>query len=160
MLHHPYDPSSFGGYPPLITTATPNRSDDSFKALIAGIFKANYCLRPLVTPFGTVRFSFKRDFNHAFFELGPDGPKSRFSILRAERVLWIKHALQDPKARHVQGYDKARGCCHRGRRTILVPEHRYVVVVQPAKGDHHIFITAFVATTDHSWKKLLHSPDW
>ena len=126
-------------YPPLLKWATTAEYRDHFEII--------YCRGPIIAFDGIkVRFR-KRDFNHSFFESSRrDGKKDVFSPKRAERMDWIKTALQDANADRYLGWKKNRRSYTRSRRVTVVMEN-YVVVINitgPAKAD---FVTAFVADT-------------
>ena len=65
-------------------------------------FELVYCRGPVLTFDGIpVRFR-KRDFDHAFFET-VNNKDDTFSVKRAQRMDWIKAALQDPGAERYMG---------------------------------------------------------
>jgi len=110
-------------------------------------FKNIYCRRPIVTFDGIeVRFRTSK-FNHCFFESSRrDGNKDRFSAKRAERMDWIKVALQDAGAERYLGWDKTRRSYDRSRRVTVVMGN-YVVVIEMTGKNKADFVTAFVADT-------------
>lgn len=125
-------------YPPLVQGLTP--------ALYRDRFERTYCRGPIATFDGIlVRFR-KSNFNHAFFESTSKAERNNvFSFRRAERVDWIKAALQDPDAELYVGVDTKRQIRSMKRRVAVV-KGDYVVVIaitEPGKAD---FITAFVDT--------------
>ncbi|MBW1717250.1 MAG: hypothetical protein JRJ77_15745 [Deltaproteobacteria bacterium] len=82
-------------------------------------FERVYCSRAIVTFDGIpVRFK-KKDFDHAFYEstLSKD---DAFSRKRAQRIDWIKAALEDPKSERYLGWDNKRKRYDRRRRVALV----------------------------------------
>lgn len=82
-------------------------------------FNSNYCRAPIQTFDGIgVRFR-KRDFNHCFFET-VHSKDDTFSVQRAERLLWIKAALQDPNAELYVGWDNKKKRPAYGRRVTIV----------------------------------------
>ncbi len=64
-----------------------------------GTYQSIYCVKPLETHDGIfVRFR-KSQFSHIVQESSNrDGKKDTFSPQRAERLTWIKIALQDPRS--------------------------------------------------------------
>ena len=124
-------------YPPLLTCATV----DEYRAH----FEGAYCRGPIRTFDGiAVRFR-KRCFDHAFYEsTNRDSNKDTFSQRRAERMDWIKVALEDPQSERYQGWDKRRKRRTPSRRVTLVMGN-YVVVIALKNPREAVFITAFVA---------------
>ena len=126
-------------YPPLLKLATAAQYRTHFENI--------YCRGPITTFDGIqVRFR-KRDFNHCFFESSRrDGAKDQFSLRRAERMDWIKVALQDKDADRYLGWDKKKRAYTRTRRVAVVMGN-YVVVIALATQKRADFVTAFVADT-------------
>jgi len=126
-------------YPPLLQLATAAEYRTHFESL--------YCRGPIATFDGIkVRFR-KRDFNHCFFESSRrDGNKDDFSSKRAERMEWIKAALQDAHADRYLGWDKAKRTYDRSRRVTVVMGN-YVVVIRITAARKADCVTAFVADT-------------
>lgn len=145
-------------YPPLLNC----KSIDEYRAH----FESTYCKAPISTFDGiTVRFR-KRDFNHCFFESSHrDSVKDTFSQRRAERLYWIKTALEDPGSERYQGWDKKRKRYDANRRVIVVMGN-YVVVIAITGAKTADFKTAFVAETQTSTgqfstiDKIRRSPEW
>ncbi len=123
-------------------------------------YKEVYCAGPIPTFDGVmVRFD-KRDFLHLFFESSRrDGDKDTFSTRRAERIDWIKAALQDPKAELFQGYDNRTKSCSPDRRVCVVSGD-YVVVIDLLDEKRAKIITAFVIDDAEVLKSLRASPKW
>ena len=124
-------------YPPLVVLDT----EDDYRSH----YEALFCRKPIVTCDGIeVRFR-KRDFDHAFFEsvLSKD---DTFSRKRAERMDWIKAALQDPSAERFVGWNQKRNR-YDHRRHVIVVQRNYVVVVVITGKKSGKFITAYVADT-------------
>ncbi len=123
-------------YPPLVAYA----SVDEYRVH----FEQVYCQRPVIT-FDAIPVRFrKNDFDHAFFESSHrDGVKDTFSVLRSERIDWIKHTLQDPSSDLYVGWDGKRKRHDRSRRVAVVQEN-YVVVVRLNRGAEESFIGSFV----------------
>lgn len=110
-------------------------------------FEKVYCRKPIATFDGiAVRFK-KGDFYHCFFESSRrDGSKDDFSQQRAQRIDWIKSALQDSGSERYVGWDKKKKRYDRRRRVVVVMGNYVVVIVLTgqAKAD---FITAYLADT-------------
>ena len=119
-----------------------------------------YCAGPIPTFDGImVRFD-KRDFLHLFFESSNrDGNKDTFSTRRAERIDWIKAALQDPKAELFQGYDNKTKVCRPDRRVCVVSGD-YVVIIVLTDTKKAKIVTAFVIDDPDVLKSLKASPKW
>ena len=107
-------------------------------------FEAAYCRGPVETFDGiSVRFR-KSDFDHAFYESSRrDGQKDRFSRVRAERIDWIKTALQDPQSERYIGWDNRKKRYDRNRRVAIVM-YNYVVIILLTGPKRAVFKTAFV----------------
>jgi hypothetical protein len=123
-------------YPPLVRYAT--------QAEYRVHFERVYCRAPIQTFDGiAVRFR-KTDFDHCFFESSKrNRVKDRFSPRRAERVDWIKRALEDPHSERYQGWDRDQKAYDRNRRVTIVMGNYVVVIalVGPRDAD---FVTAYV----------------
>jgi len=129
-------------------------------AIYEGFFNVTYCLKPLLTHDGlAVRFR-KRDFSHCAYESSRrDGNKDTFSPQRAERLGWIREALQDPNLTLYAGWDKKkRRYDHNSRVTIMIDD--LVVVIRLKSATEADFVTCYVADTPASKVKLLTSPRW
>lgn len=107
-------------------------------------FETVYCRGPIETFDGIfVRFR-KSDFDHAFYESSRrDGHKDKFSLVRAERVDWIKTALQDPESELYVGWDNRKKQEDKNRRVAIVM-HNYVVIIALTGASQAVFKTAFV----------------
>ena len=125
-------------YPPLVTGLTPAEYRDRFERI--------YCRTPIATFDGIkVRFR-KRNFNHAFFESSSKRDRDdKFSPLRAERIDWIRTALQDPEAELYVGVDHERKRRDFNRR-VAIARGEYVVIVAMTGANTADFVTAFVDT--------------
>jgi hypothetical protein len=110
-------------------------------------FEQVYCQGPIYT-FDRIAVRFKKDdFDHCCFESSRrDGNKDCFSWKRAQRLDWIKGALQDPQSERYVGWDKKKKRYDRGRRVAIV-NGDYVVVISFLGPDRARFVTAFVADT-------------
>jgi hypothetical protein len=126
-------------YPPLIHYAS--------EAEYRSHFERVYCCGVVTTFDGiAVRFR-KQDFDHCFFESSRrDGKKDAFSPLRAQRIDWIKAALEDPGSEMYVGWDNAKKRFSKNRRVVIVMGD-YVVAILITGSGKGIFITAYVADT-------------
>jgi hypothetical protein len=121
-------------------------------------FRKVYCIGPIPT-FDNIMVRFdKRDFLHLFFE-SRGGKKNVFSSRRAERVDWIKAALEDPAAELFQGYDKTTKSYGPDRRVCVVSGDYVVIIALTDKDKAHI-ITAFVIDNPEALKQIKGSPKW
>lgn len=115
-----------------------------------------------ISTFDGLRVYFpKRQFEDAFFESADRRArdKSVFSLARAERMDWIRAALEDPTAELYQGWDRDRKVIDRDRRITLVYGNYVVVLLVRGKHNSAIFITAYVASTS-TIMKIRSSPRW
>lgn len=124
-------------------------------------FERQYCQGPVQTFDGiAVRFK-KSDFNHCCFESNRrTRQKEYFSLIRAERLDWIKAALEDPGADLRVGYDNSRKRYDHGRRVAIISGN-YVVIIalQPCRTKAR-FITAYVADSGRTLQRIKTSPRW
>lgn len=123
-------------------------------------FERVYCKGPVTTFDGiSVRFR-KNQFDHCFHESSRrNNEKDTFSILRAERIDWIKAALEDPNAELHVGWDgkkKQYDCSHR----VALVSGDYVVVIRLGKNQKAQFVTAYVADSSNTLAKIKGSPKW
>jgi hypothetical protein len=117
-----------------------------------------YCQGPVVTFDGIpVRFR-KNTFDHAFFE-STHSKDDTFSKKRAERIDWIKAALEDPHSERYVGWDNRRKRYDRRRRVTVVMGD-YVVVIELTRKDTALFRTAFVADSGRTLNLIRQSPCW
>ena len=142
--------------PPLVHYSTESKYYDHFCKV--------YCNpnKPIYT-FDNIRVDFyPTQFKHAFHESlnRAKGDKSIFSSKRAERINWIKWALENRNAKLYQGWDKNKGRYRLDRRVCVV-NRNYIVVIQlkPSRKESS-FITAFLADSDRSLQQILRSPKW
>ncbi len=108
-------------------------------------WEAHYCRQPIFT-FDEIRVRFrKEDFDHAFYE-STKSKKDVFSAKRAERLHWIKIALQDPRSERFAGWDNTKKRYDQARRVTVVMEN-YVIVIALLlqRVNEARFITAYVA---------------
>ena len=123
-------------YPPLLQL--------NFKEEYQTAWHTQYCQQPIFT-FDEIRVWFrKEDFNHAFYE-SVKAKNDTFSKRRAERMHWIKVALQDPKSERFAGWDKVKKRYDHSRRVAIVMQD-YIVVISllQNKNSEARFITAYV----------------
>lgn len=123
-------------YPPFVCYKTIDEYREHFYAV--------YCKEPIECFDGIkVRFR-KSDFDHAFYESSRrDGNKNIFSQCRAERIDWIKTALQDTESERYVGWDNTQKQYDRNRRVTIVMGN-YVVVIIITGEKKAVFKTAFV----------------
>lgn len=143
-------------YPPLVTYATADEYRAHFESL--------YCNGPITTFDGIeVRFR-KSDFVHCFFESSRrNGVKDTFSVLRSERIDWIKATLEDPKAELYQGWDNVRRVIAPERRVAIVMGNYVAIISTYATKTGTIrasFVTAYVADTGSTLTKIRSGPRW
>lgn len=115
-----------------------------------------------ISTFDGLRVYFpKHQFDDAFFESANRRArdKSVFSLARAERIDWIRAALEDPKAELYQGWDRDRKVTDRDRRITLVYGNYVVVLLVRRKQNSATFITAYVAGAS-TLQKIRSSPRW
>ena len=132
-------------------------SEDDYRAH----FVATYCQGPISTFDGIfVRFQ-RRQFDHCCYESERrTGRKTYFSRQRAERLNWIKAALQDPNADLRVGWDKSRRCYDYDRRVAIVSGN-YIVIISLQQNQRTArFITAYVADTGRTLRLIKTSPEW
>lgn len=130
------------------------------EAIYQGYFNATYCVRPISTHDGiAVRFR-RSDFGHCAFESSNrDGIKDIFSPARAERLGWIKEALEDPGLTLYAGWDKKRQRHdHTSRVTMMIDD--FVVVIRLKSATEASFVTCYVADSPRTRSKILSSPTW
>jgi len=137
-------------YPPLARYETEARYRTHFERV--------YCLGEIITFDGIpVRFK-KNDFDHAFYE-SSSTKDDTFSHKRAQRIDWIKAALEDPKSERYLGWDNKRKGYDRRRRVALVMGNYVVVIGISSKGNGR-FITAFVADSRRTVRMIRQNPKW
>jgi hypothetical protein len=138
-------------YPPLVNYQTELEYQAHFEQI--------YCQAPIMTFDGIpVRFN-KRDFTHAFFE-SVIQKDDIFSRQRAERIDWIKAALEDQQSDRFVGWDNKRKKYDGKRRVTVVMGNFIVVIAITGQGDRAKFITAFVADSDRTISRIRKSPKW
>jgi hypothetical protein len=115
-----------------------------------------------ISTFDGLRVYFpKQQFDDAFFESANRRArdKSVFSLARAERIDWIRAALEDPKAELYQGWDRDRKVIDRDRRITVVYGNYVVVLLVRRNRNSATFITAYVAEAN-TIQKIRNSPRW
>ena len=122
-------------YPPLVHYKTEQEYRQHFERV--------YCRGSIQTFDGIgVRFR-QRMFSHCFFESVIDKDDT-LSTRRAERIDWIKAALQDNNAELRLGWDNKKKRAANDRRVAIVVGS-YVVIIRLYRPDKAEFVTAFVA---------------
>jgi len=141
--------------PPLLKLAT--------SAEYEAHYKRHYC-RGEVYTFDGIRVYFKpQKFGHAFYKNSQrrKGAKDAFSPERAQRMDWIKHALQDQDAELYQGWNKDDRVYVEDRRVSVILGD-FVTVIELSlnqKGElKGNFVTCYVA--DNSIASIKQSPQW
>jgi hypothetical protein len=120
-----------------------------------------YCSRGSIATFDGIGVDFYPDqFKHAFRESANrwEGDKSVFATRRAERMDWIKWALENSQAELFQGWNKNIGAYDPKRRACIVIRN-YVVVIQMKAERRAFFITAYIADPD-TLRKIRNGPRW
>jgi len=143
-------------YPPLLLLADEDEYRDHFNKV--------YCAEPIVT-FDNISVRFKKqDFDHAFYE-SEKKKDDTFSKKRAERMEWIKVALQDSDKPVYCGWDNKTKKYVNARRVTLLMGNYVVVIGLKKDFKNAFFITAFMADTEKDKKsqtieKIKKSPKW
>ncbi|MCD4676643.1 MAG: hypothetical protein K8S18_11720 [Desulfobacula sp.] len=139
-------------YPPLVQYQTV----DEYRAH----YEQVYCRKPIIT-FDVIAVRFRKSrFGHCFYESTQRKQiKDEFSIQRAERIDWIKAALQDTDAELYVGWDGTRKRYDRNHRVTLVVGN-YVVVIRLSSMKSAQFVTAFVADSPSTLQKIKRNPKW
>jgi hypothetical protein len=123
-------------------------------------FERIYCQGPITTFDGiAVRFR-KSSFGHCFYESTKrTHEKDKFSVVRAERIDWIRTALLDPDAELYIGWDGKNKRFSRSRRVTLVAGN-YLVVIRLNGPKTAQFVTAYVADSPSTLEKIKRTPKW
>ncbi|MGV6816915.1 MAG: hypothetical protein ACWA44_06550 [Thiotrichales bacterium] len=122
-------------YPPLVHYAT----EQEYRAH----FERVYCAGKITTFDGiAVRFR-KRMFDHCFYE-SVQQKDDTFSAQRAQRIDWIRAALEDPNAELRLGWNNMKKQPAHDRRVAIVVDS-YVVIIRIYNETRAEFVTAFVA---------------
>jgi len=125
-------------------------------------FEETYCKTPTLTFDGIKVFFSKNNFEHAFYESSDRrGSKDIFSIIRAQRIDWIKKTLENASASIYQGWDKKKKVYMPHRRVSVVYEDFVVIISLSLNKTGDLkgkFITCYQA--DNSIGKIRNSPIW
>jgi hypothetical protein len=136
--------------PPLVQYSTQNEYRTHFERA--------YCRGPITTFDGIqVRFR-KNQFYHCFFE-SVDTKDDTFSLRRAERIDWIKAALQDSSAELRVGWDNKKKRESKNRRVAILVNSYVVIIRINGKGNRAEFVTAFVAG-NRTIRQIRSNPPW
>ena len=142
--------------PPLLTL----KDEQTYRAH----FEREYCLGTIYTQDGIRVYFPKGKFNHAFYEAasGQRGPKSKaLSMIRVQRMDWIKATLADPNADWFQGWDNKNKRIDETSRVEVVYENFVVILAFSLKCDGTLkanFVTCYQA--DNSIDKIRNNPAW
>lgn len=125
------------------------------------IFIDTYCnpSKPIYT-FDKILVKFYPDmFDHTFYESDnwKKKDKSLFSYNRAEKILWIKDALEDSTAILKVRYNSKTKTNDHSRRVAIV-KNDFIVIIWMKNNKEAKFITAFQAYD--SIDKIIQGPDW
>jgi len=139
-------------YPPLVHYGT--------AAEYLTHFENVYC-RGAISTFDGISVRFRKSrFAHCFYESSKrNGIKDQFSRLRAERIEWIKAALEDPTADLHVGWDSKKKKYTRDSRVAVVVGD-YIVVIRLSGGRTAQLVTAYVADSPSTLAKIKGSPRW
>lgn len=122
-------------YPPLVQYQTEQEYREHFERV--------YCHGSIQT-FDSIMVRFcKHQFYHCFFE-SVYSKDDTFSPQRAERIDWIKAALDDGNAELRLGWDNKKKRAANDRRVAIVVGN-YVVIIRIYRVNRAEFVTAFVA---------------
>lgn len=120
-----------------------------------------YCVTP-VTTFDGYRVIFARArFDHAFYiSTQRNEVKDDFSKDRAERIDWIKYALENPSSDLRVGWDKVRKRYDPNYRVAIIMGN-YIVVISISSKERKeaFFVTAYLAD-NNALVKIVRSPKW
>jgi len=130
-------------------------------------FKNHFCrvycdLNNPIYTCDSIRVSFfPNQFNHAFRESANRAmrDKSIFSSKRAERIDWIKWALQCRNADLFKGWDIDKRCIDPNRRVCVVAINYIVIIQVETSLQRALFITAFVAVPE-TLRQIRNKPRW
>lgn len=123
-------------------------------------YEEMYCRGAIIT-FDNVAVRFRKDrFDHCFFESSKrNHTKDVFSQLRAERIDWIKAALQDANAELYIGWDRKKKI-HDKTHRVAVVVNDYVVIIRLIGKTKASFVTAYVADSKSTLDRIKKSPKW
>lgn len=125
-------------------------------------FNEEYCNKVIFTHDG-IEVKFRPEhFNHAFFKNASRRAKDKslFSRERAERITWIKQALQDTNLTLYAGWDSKKKRYDHTRRVCLVTPDGYVVVLRIISDTNAVFNTAYLIDNPDVEAKIKGSPIW
>jgi hypothetical protein len=139
-------------YPLLVHYQTPEEYRSHYERV--------YCRGPIMT-FDGIKVRFRKNrFDHCFFESTQRNQvKDQFSKLRAERINWIKTALQDPGAELYVGWDRKRKRYDSSHRVAVVVSD-YVVIIRMTGRRKAQFVTAYIADSESTISRIRRSPRW
>lgn len=121
---------------------------------------ATCCAGPITTHDGIPVYFDRHTFYHAFFE-SVAFQDDTFSIVRAQRMDWIRLTLEDASADRFQGWNKKKKAYEPFRRVEVVHEDFVVVLQISRKQDGQLkakFVTCYQA--DNSIGRIRQSPLW
>lgn len=124
-------------------------------------YEAHYC-RATIHTFDGLRVYFsKQQLDDAFYESADRKArdKSVFSRPRAERMDWIRVALEDSTAELYAGWDRDKKVVDRKRRVAVVYGDYVVVLQANLRKAKAIFITAYIANAA-TLAKIRSNPRW
>ncbi|MCC7355068.1 MAG: hypothetical protein IT330_15090 [Anaerolineae bacterium] len=124
-------------------------------------YETYYCQARIYTFDGMRVYFPKSQFDDAFYESASRAArdKSLFSWNRAERIDWIRAALQDRTAELYAGWDREEKRINWKRRIVLVYGNYVVVLNLVPKKHTATFITAYVADPT-TIQKIRNGPRW
>jgi len=136
-------------YPPLVQYQTEHEYRKHFERV--------YC-RGTIRTFDSIEVRFrKHQFSHCFFE-SMHSKDDTFSAQRAERIDWIKAALEDRNAELRLGWDNKKKRAANDRRVAIIVGN-YVVIIRIYRSNRAEFVTAFVAG-QRTIKQIRTNPLW
>ncbi|MER3125624.1 hypothetical protein ABQG68_09430 [Bacillus pumilus] len=128
------------------------------------IYIEEYCSQKIISYDGYLINFPLSVFEHAFFKSTSrrSQDKAIFCYERAERILWIKKALQDDNLNYYAGWDSKKKRYDHSRRVTLVTPDNYVVVLRITDklNKRATFVTAYVIDTPNNVQKIKASPIW
>lgn len=120
-------------------------------------FENLYCSGPLCTHDGImVRFR-REDFDHCCFETVNKKKTKTFSMNRAQRLHWIKIAIESETAKRYKGYNSKKKKVDPYRLVLLLGREHYAVILTLKPNRKAVFITAYPTTTKTE-EKIMNRP--
>ncbi len=120
-----------------------------------------YCKSPVKTFDGYLVYFSKNNFNHAFFKSSRKNyVKDSFAYERAERMDWIKIALQDPNAELYNGWDNKKKKTQNDRRVAIVMGNYVVIIRFNKQKSKAFFVTAFIADSQKTIDLIRSNQIW